>query len=109
MSTVAQSYVLTGRTQFPFPFPVRFSGQVTLTLEGGATVNPADYTVEGAGPGAVSVTVSYPTAPADGQLLTISRLTPPRRVTTFTSDREITAAALNAEFDNLYQIYAELP
>jgi len=104
MSTVAQSYVLTGRTTFFFPFPVRFATHITLQIEGGTTVNAADYTVEGAGPSATGAVVTYPNAPADGQLLTISRVIPVERVTTFTADAEITAAKLNAEIDNIYQI-----
>jgi len=104
MSTVAQSYVLTGRTTFFFPFPVRFATHITLQIEGGTTVNPADYSVTGASPSATGVTVTYPSAPADGQLLTISRIVPAKRLVTFTSDAEITAANLNAEFDNFYQI-----
>lgn len=108
MSNTSQSYVLTGRTEFFFPFPVRFPGHITVQIEGGGTVNPSDYTVEGAGPSATGATVIYPNAPADGQLLTISRIIPVKRVTTFTADAEITAAKLNAEIDNLYQIYEDL-
>lgn len=104
MSTVAQSYVLTGRTEFFFPYPVRFQTHVTLSIEGGGVVDPADYDVIGAGPSATSVTVRYPNAPADGQLLTVSRLIPVQRVSEFPDDSEITAAALNAEFDNIYQL-----
>lgn len=104
MSTVSQSFVLTGRTEFFFPYPVRFEGHISLSIEGSGTVNPADYSVTGASPSATGVTVVYPTAPADGQLLTISRVIPPQRVVTFTDDTEITAAKLNAEFDNIYQI-----
>lgn len=107
-STVSQSFVLTGRTEFFFPFPVRFEGHIKLTIEGAGEVNPADYSVTGAGPSATGVTVTYPDAPADGELLTISRVIPIQRVTFFTDDAEITADALNAEFDNLYQIAAGL-
>jgi hypothetical protein len=79
MSTVAQSFVLTGRTEFFFPYPVRFDTHVVLSIEGAGTVDPADYTVIGAGPSAVSCTVRYPNAPADGQLLTIARVIPAQR------------------------------
>jgi len=103
MSTVAQSYVLTGRTEFFFPFPVRFATHITLQIEGGTTVNPADYSVTGASPSANGVTVIYPNAPADGQLLTISRVVPVKRLNDFADDEEITAAKLNSEFDNAYQ------
>lgn len=108
MSTVAQSFVLTGRTEFFFPYPVRFDTHITLSIEGAGTVDPADYTVIGAGPSAVSCTVRYPNAPADGQLLTIARVTPAQRISEFADDEEITAAKLNAEFDNIYQILAGL-
>jgi len=108
MSTVAQSFVLTGRTDFFFPFPVRFETHITLSIDGSGTVNPADYSVIGANPSATSVVVRYPTAPADGQLLTISRVIPVQRVAILDDDTEITAAKLNAEFDNIYQILAGL-
>lgn len=107
MSTVSQSYVLTGRTEFFFPFTVRFDTHITLSIDG-ATVNPADYTVIGAGPSATGVTIKYPNAPADGQLLTASRILPTTRQTRFTSDAKITADALNAELDTLYELYAQL-
>lgn len=108
MSTVSQSYVLTGRTEFFFPFPVRFDTHITLSIDGGGTVDPADYSVIGAGPSATGVTIKYPNAPADGQLLTASRLLPTTRGTRFTADSKITADALNDELDKIYQIIEQL-
>lgn len=108
MATIAQSYILTGTTRFYFPFPVRFPGHIQLTVEGGGTVDPEDYTVEGAGPAAVAVTVVWPNAPADQGLLTIARIVPVQRVTDFENDQAVTAAKLNAEFDNIYQILEQM-
>lgn len=105
MATIAQSYILNGQTTFFFPFAVRFEGHITLSIEGAGTVDPSDYTVIGAGPAATGVEVSYPMAPADGTLLTISRVVPIQRVAgDFADDERITAAKLNDEFNNIYQI-----
>lgn len=104
MATIAQSYILNGQTTFFFPFTVRFAGHITVAIDGAGTVDPGDYTVTGAGPAATGVEVFYPNAPADGSLLTIQRVVPVQRVTDFQDDQRITAADLNAEFDNIYQI-----
>lgn len=108
MATIAQSYILQGQTTFFFPFAVRFAGHITLSIEGAGTVDPSDYEVLGVGPAATGVEVFYPTAPADGSLLTISRVVPVQRVTDFQDDQRITAADLNAEFDNIIQIIEAL-
>lgn len=108
MATIAQSYILTGTTRFFFPFPVRFEGHIQLSVEGAGTVDPENFSVEGAGPAAVSVTVVWPDAPANLGLLTISRIVPVQRVSDFTDDQAITAAKLNAEFTNIYQILEQM-
>lgn len=105
MATIAQSYILNGQTTFFFPFAVRFKAHIDLEIEGAGTVDPSDYTVLGAGPAATGVEVSYPDAPADGSLLTIQRVVPIQRVAgDFPDDERITAAKLNDEFNNIYQI-----
>lgn len=100
-----KTYVLDGPTEFFFPYPVRTSGELVVSLIPGGVLPPADYTVIGASATANGVTVRYPNAPRDGSIeLNISRQTEPDRVSTFLDDLSITATGLNAEFDNILQI-----
>lgn len=108
MATIAQSYVLNGQRTFFFPYPTRFSGHITLSVEGAGVVDTAEYTVTGAGPAATSVSVNWPNAPADGSILTIARVVPVDRVTDFKDDQPILPRDLNAEFDNIYQILEQM-
>src|SRR5690625_470179 len=97
-------YELTGVRDFAFPHAVRYPNQLTLELSPGGVVPPSEYTVIGYGPSATGVTVRYPNAPVSEDIeLRITRYTQPERVATFDDDRGVTARALNAEFDNVYQ------
>src|SRR5690625_2460554 len=97
-------YELTGVRDFAFPHAVRYPNQLTLELSPGGVVPPSEYTVIGYGPSATGVTVRYPNAPVSEDIeLRITRYTQPERVAAFPDDRGVTARALNAEFDNVYQ------
>ena len=98
-----QTYELNGVIDFYFPYPVRNAGQITVELVPGGVVAAENYEVIGAGPTATGVTVRYPDAPSSETIqLKISRYVNPSRVTAFEDDVGVTAAALNAEFDNIY-------
>jgi len=100
-----QTYVLDGPTEFFFPFPVRTSGEIIVSLIPGGVLPSSEYTVIGTSATANGVTVRYPNAPRDGQSeLNIARRTEANRVSTFLDDLSITATGLNAEFDNILQI-----
>lgn len=102
------TYNLTGAVEFPFPYNVRTKDELVLSLSAGGVVPPASYDVVGMGPNSLQVTVLYPTAPTDGtQTLMISREVAAAKVSDFTSDRAVTAAALNAEFDNVYRVVVD--
>ena len=104
-----QDYVLDGSRQFVFPFPVADATDMRLQLFPGTTVPQEDYTVTGAGPASQGVTITWPDAPTDPDVvLTISRQTPPERVSDFPNNQAVSARALNAEFDTIYQILDEL-
>ncbi len=95
-----QTYDLAGQKDFYFPHPVRVKGQIIVEIRPGGVVSPFHYEVIGAGPRATGVTVCYPDAPTEGELI-LTRYTAPERTTVFL-DELVTARALNAEFDNIY-------
>lgn len=104
-----ETYSLNGPKDFYFPHPVRYPAQITVEVIPGGILPSSQYQVIGYGPTATGVTVRYPSAPTDGtQELAISRQTEPERVSEFEDDVGATAAALNAEFDNLYQVLQDL-
>lgn len=98
-----QEYNLNGPKSFYFPYPVRYPSQLTVEVLPGGVLPASAYQVIGYGPTSTGVTIYYPTAPTNGtSTLRVSRIIPPERITVFTEDRGATAAALNAEFDNIY-------
>lgn len=100
----SQNYVLDGQRRFVFPFPVQDPSDLRLQLFPGDIVSPDDYVVTGAGPGSQGVTVEWPSAPTNEDItLGIFRETPAERVTDFPNNQAVSARALNAEFDNIYQ------
>jgi len=96
-------YELDGGTRFEFPERVRRPEHLTVELTPGGVVPPSEYQVQGYGPQSTGVTVVYPNAPTEG-VLRITRYTPADRVTTFYSDLDVRAQALDNEFDNLLDI-----
>lgn len=109
MST-QETYALDGGTRFDFPHPVRVKSQLTVEVKPGDVVPPSEYEVVGYGPNATGVTVYWPGAPTDDDLeLRITRFTEPDRVTKFTDGTPVQPSALDAEFDNLFQLYVDMP
>ncbi len=103
-----QDYVLDGSRQFVFPFAVQDASDLRLQLFPGTAVPQEDYTVTGAGPASQGVTVTWPDAPTEPEVtLAIIRETPPVRVTDFPNNQAVSARALNAEFDNVYQVIVD--
>ena len=100
----SQDYVLDGSRRFVFPFPVRDASDLRLQLFPGGVVPQEDYVVTGAGPASQGVTIDWPGAPTnDDIILGVFRETPAERVTDFPNNQAVSARALNAEFDNIYQ------
>ena len=98
-------YVLDGPTDFYFPHPVRYPNQVTVEVAPGGVVPPSEYEIIGYGATATGVTIRYPGAPVGkDKNLIISRRTEPERISYFEDDVGAPASALNAEFDNMYQL-----
>lgn len=98
------TYQLDGPTQFVYPYPVQFAGEIVLQVIPGTTVPPAQYEVIGAGPESQAVTIEWPQAPFDGtKELLIYRVIDPDRIANFTQSG-IFAEALDAEFNHLYAI-----
>ena len=103
-----QDYALDGSRQFVFPFAVQDASDLRLQLFPGTVVPQEDYTVTGAGPASQGVTVTWPDAPTEPEItLAIIRETPPERVTDFPNNQAVSARALNAEFDNVYQVIVD--
>ena len=103
-----QDYALDGSRQFVFPFAVQDASDLRLQLFPGTAVPQEDYTVTGAGPASQGVTVTWPDAPTEPETtLAIIRDTPPARVTDFPNNQAVSARALNAEFDNVYQVIVD--
>jgi hypothetical protein len=106
---MSEIYILNGPIDFYFPHPVRYPAQLVVEIRPGGILPSSQYQVIGYGPTATGVTVRYPSAPTDAaHELVISRHTEPERVTIFEDDAGATAAALNAEFDNIYQVLQDL-
>lgn len=98
-----QEYELNGPKSFYFPYPVRYPAQISVQVSPGEILPPSAYQVIGYGPTSTGVTIYYPDAPVEeGLKLVITRYTSPNRVSIFEDDIGATAAALNAEFDNIY-------
>jgi len=100
-------YELDGGTRFEFPERIRRPEHLTVELIPGGVVPPSEYQVQGYGPQSTGVTVVYPNAPTEGDLR-ITRYTPADRVTTFYSDLDVRAQALDNEFNNLLDLVADV-
>lgn len=85
-------------TEFEFPFPVFASEDVHVELDGAPQTT--GFSVTGAGQTAGGAVVfTFP--PANGQVVTLSRLMPFERLTDFIEGGDFAAAAINTELDYL--------
>lgn len=91
------TYVANGiQTVFPYNFPVFSNSDMRVTLA--HTILETGYTVSGAGL-TEGGTVIFDTAPDTGVIVTLERVLTPARTTDFLQGGDLSARALNNEFD----------
>jgi hypothetical protein len=86
------------QTVFSYNFPIFASEDLKVYIDG--AVQASGFTIDGAGE-TTGGTVTFDTAPADGVIVTLSRILPIERVTDFLEGGDFSAAAINNELDYL--------
>jgi hypothetical protein len=86
------------QTVFSYPFPIFSSDQLHVFFNGAEQLG--GFTVLNAG-ATTGGTVTFDTAPASGVVITLERILPLQRISDFNEGGELSANAINNEFDYL--------
>ncbi|RMD97819.1 MAG: hypothetical protein D6816_17050 [Bacteroidetes bacterium] len=91
------------KTRYTVPAALNAASDLTVLIN---SVEVANYTVQGEGPGNAQFDVIFDTAPVGqvGDTITFLRATATGRISDFSSGTSWTPDAFNQEFDNLHQI-----